>query len=256
MIENENTRIWNGVYDAFPETIHGNPWDSQNWLTKLAMELDEFLNNTEVSDAPSRLNLVHEYPLAPIVSTLLTSIQKPVHILDFGGGLGVSFFSLVKMVPRWSNLEYSIVEGAEICEYARKNLGRFNNLHFFDELPPDLRRFDIVHAGSSLHYVRDWKGMLARFTEYGPRFIILSGLTAGNIQTFVTFQNYYEFEIPVWFWNKGEIISTLSAMDYELLYSSFLASEYCGKIQSLPMMNLPPECRIERKCNLVFGPLH
>jgi hypothetical protein len=81
---------------------------------------------------------------------------------------------------------------------------------------------------------------------------MLSGLNAGDIETFVTYQNYYDSKIPVWFWNIHEIIEALRNLDYNLIYKSLLESSYLGKLQPLPMENFPPEYRLKRKCNLIF----
>jgi len=130
----------------------------------------------------------------------------------------------------------------------------FHNLFFHHDLPCDIEEFDVVHAGSSLHYVADWRVMLGQFASYEPRLIVLSGLTAGDIETFVTYQNYYGSKIPVWFWNVREITDAAMDLGYTLIYKSLLAFSYLGKIQPLPMENFPPEYRLRRKCNLIFMP--
>jgi hypothetical protein len=94
--------------------------------------------------------------------------------------------------------------------------------------------------------------LLEKFASYEPRLIMLSGLNAGDIETFVTYQNYYGSKIPVWFWNVREIIGALRNLDYNLIYKSLLESSYLGKVQPLPMGNFPPEYRLKRKCNLIF----
>ena len=89
--------------------------------------------------------------------------------------------------------------------------------------------------------------------SYEPRLLILSGLTAGDIETFVTYQNYYGSKVPAWFWNVNEIISAVENLSYSLIYKSVLAFSYLGKIQPLPMENFPPKYRLERECNLMFA---
>lgn len=88
--------------------------------------------------------------------------------------------------------------------------------------------------------------ILEKFASYQPRRTILSGLTAGDIKTFVTYQNYYT-KIPVWFWNVDEIIDVMNDLEYKLIYKSLLASKYLGEVQPLPMENFPLEYRLMRK---------
>lgn len=74
--------------------------------------------------------------------------------------------------------------------------------------------------------VPDWRMMLGQLACYEPCFIMLFGLTVGDIEIFVTYQNYYGSKIFVWFWNVREIIGALRNLDYNLIYKSLLESSY------------------------------
>ena len=146
-------------------------------------------------------------------------------------------------------MHYTIVESQKLCLAGGALFADHPELSFSETLPDE--SYDVVHAGASLHYVRDWRRMLQRFVQMG-KWIVLSGLTAGDIPTFVTRQNYYGQFVPVWFWNVDEVISVLANLGAKLAYKSLLASEYQGEFRELPMDNFPDGYRLNRKCNLIF----
>jgi putative methyltransferase (TIGR04325 family) len=243
----KNLHIWEGIYDRFPIDDSGGIFESERWLKSLPTFSQE-----ERRETLSPHSLIHEYPLAPFVAILIVSSDDPVEVLDFGGGLGNSFFPLIASLPAPGLVEFHVVETPMVCRHGRELYEEYQNLHFHETLPGDTERFDIVHAAAALHYVADWRIMLERFAAYEPRFIMLFGLTAGDIKTFATYQNYYGSKVPVWFWNVNEIIDTMKDLGYELTYKSLLAASYLGEVQPLPMGNFPAEYRLERKCNLMF----
>jgi putative methyltransferase (TIGR04325 family) len=252
VMKNNDFCIWEGIYDHFPQDYTNSVFESKRWVNALRKQSLQLLDEHEDSGTISDHTLIHEHPLPPVVALLATWEDIPIRVLDFGGGMGNSFFSLVKSLPNADLVEFHVIETTAVCKLGHEVYKKFHNLHFHDELPIDDNKFDIVHAGNSLHYIADWRTMLEKYACYEPHFIMLSGLNAGDIETFVTYQNYYGSKIPVWFWNIREILEALRNLDYSLIYKSLLASSYLGKIQSLPMVNFPPQYRLKRKCNLIF----
>jgi putative methyltransferase (TIGR04325 family) len=251
-MSNKDFCIWEGIYDHFPEDYIDRVFESERWVDTLRKRSLQLLNELEGGKTISAHTLIHEHPLPPVVALLAALVDTPIRILDFGGGTGNSFIPLIKSLPTSDLVEFHVLETPAICQLGREVYKKFHNLHFHDKLPRDVKKFDVVHAGNSLHYVADWRMMLGQFACYEPRFIMLSGLNAGDIETFVTYQNYYGSKIPVWFWNVREIIGALRDLDYNLIYKSLLESSYLGKEQPLPMGNFPPQYRLKRKCNLIF----
>ena len=63
-----------------------------------------------------------------------------------------------------------------------------------------------MHAGSSIQYIPDWKGLLSKFADYRPKFLILEDVPAGKIPTFVTTQNFYGKKVRSRFLNIDELL--------------------------------------------------
>jgi putative methyltransferase (TIGR04325 family) len=251
-MSNDDFYIWEGIYDHFPEDYSDRVFESERWVNTLKKRSAQLLDELEGDGTISSQTLIHEDPLPPVIGLLASLAPAPIRILDFGGGIGSAFVSLVKSLPASDLVEFHILETPAVCRLGREVYKKISNLNFHEKLPQDLKKFDVVHAGYSLHYIKDWRMMLEKYARYEPRLIILSGLNAGDIATFVTYQNYYGSKIPVWFWNVHEIVGALKNLDYDLIYKSLLESSYLGKFQPLPMGNFPPEYRLKRKCNLIF----
>ena len=251
--KSEIVNIWEGVYDRFPPGDAEDVFGGEHWVGALAEQTRQMLDSSEESRTIPAATLVHEYPLAPVAASLMAMRRGKIRILDFGGGMGASFVAVAASCGKPEALEFHIVEGSRVCERGRQLHAGTTNLYFHESLPDVAEAFDLVHAGSSLHYVKDWRGMLRCFTDYSPSMILLAGLPAGDIQTFACYQNYYGRRMPMWFLNVGEVIGALDNLGYCLVYRSLLASRCLGKMQPMPMDNFPPERRIARKCNLLFA---
>ena len=251
----EKQPVWEGIYENFPEEVPDYVWNSDRWINSLVKNLPAFLiNQREDKGTISPHSLVHEYPLPPVVA-LLGSIgsKKPLRVLDFGGGLGHLFLSCIRSLPESFAIDFHIVESARVCEKGRSIYSDFRNIHFHDQLPIKIETFDIIHVAAALHYVRDWQMLLKNLSDYEPEIILLSALNAGDVKTFVSFQNYYDTKIPVWFLNINDVFDCLKSLGYQLIYKSLLEFSFLGKFQSLPMRNFPKPYRLERKCNLMFA---
>ena len=196
---NKDFCIWEGIYDRFPENYTNSVFESERWINALRKRALQLLNELERGGTISAHTLIHEHPLTPVVALLTALVDTPIRILDFGGGIGSSFVLLIKSLPSSDLVEFHVVETPAICRLGREVYKKFHNLQFHDELPRDDIKFDIVHAGNSLYYIADWRMMLGKYARYEPRFIMLSGLNGGDIETFVTYQNHYGSKIPVWF---------------------------------------------------------
>lgn len=244
--------IWEGILKDFPEEHSSESvWNSEQWMSSLAKKIHPKLQAYNAGRTVSMNTVIHEYPLPPVAALLTSMLTTPVRILDFGGGLGHDFLALIDSLPHPEQVEFHIVESDKVCQQGQALCRQFPNLFFHRELPDKIEQFDLVHAGSSLHYIADWRGMLRSFADFNPLLIMLSSLTAGDIETFVTYQNYYGSKIPVWFWNIHEMIEALNSVGYQLIYKSLLECPYLGTIQPLPMENFPEKYRLRQECNLL-----
>lgn len=251
MTADQKLHIWEGVYQEWSEApLVGDAFNNEKWLSDqvahTVVEIDGLAEDGIAACAESR-----DYIL-PLVASLSMQKGRVLRILDFGGGMASSYSLVMGTVPGSRAIEFHVVESRSICECGRAKLGSRTNLFFHTEMPSQGLDFDIVHAGRSMQYVDDWRGLLGSFAESNPKHILLAGLLAGDITPFVTVQNYYGCKIPVRFLNRDEVVSAMSALGYRLVYQALHFSKRLGKEGPLPMGNFPPQNRLVHPCQLLF----
>ncbi len=246
--------IWEGVYKEWneaPETKE-NAFNSTKWLDDLVIQAKASLGDFQKCDEEISGNAKSRDNILSVVVSMLNKEVCPIKVLDFGGGLGSSYFSVLESLHTNKDLEFHIVEGQRICEMAKELFPNNMGLYFHNELPKDSGGFDIVHAARSFQYVDDWRGLLSSFARLEPRYLILAGALAGDIDPFVSIQNYYGYKISVRFLNLQELIDEAEKHGFKLIHKSLHVSKRLGKEGVLPMGNFPEKFQLEYPCQLLF----
>ena len=227
-----NGTIWKGVFSTFQEVSgESKSLEGPAWLAEQIAQAENALENTKTNNAISGLAETSEYVLPAIAASMMNCRGRPFRVLDFGGGLASTYLPLRAMLPDDINLEFVIVENKEICEAGHKLFASDSRITFRADMPHG-EVFDIVHAGSSIHYVEDRIGLLGNFAELKPDVLIFADLPAGDIETFVTAQNYYARNIPVRFWNIVDFIQNVEKTGYKLQLKSRYRRKYLDAMKS------------------------
>lgn len=246
--------VWEGVYETWEAAPGDNDvFDDDVWLEKVTQRAKDALAEYRAPSALSPVTRIRDYILPVAASMIWSSCKGKLRVLDFGGGMASSYFPLISSLPDPESVEFHVIEGREICLRSKEILGGFKKLHFYEQQPETSRSFDIVHAGSSIQYVEDWKGLLASLLEYNPKLLVLEDLMAGDIQSFITLQNYYGKKIRSWFLNIHEIIKVVEEqLGYRMIYKTQFTHEILGKVGPLPMENFSPSHRLDFGSHLMF----
>ena len=240
--------VWEGVYRSFDDAPAAGPgFDGDIWLERSLRVARQSIDDIGAGRRISH-PLIQRNEL--MVATAAAK-QKPVSILDFGGGPGFGFLALSEAHPEVAKqCEYQIVENAAVC--------RACSTLFADGVPsfhsqfPKKREFDIVFSASALQYVADWRGIIATLAAYGAPTLILSDIYAGNFPAFVTLQNYYDSRIPHWFLNIDELIAEVGTHGYRISKMSHYDLEILGERGPPPMGNFPENLRVPYALHLLF----
>jgi putative methyltransferase (TIGR04325 family) len=244
-------QIWDGVYAEWSDApVKGDAFNSEKWLLDQVAHTEAELHG--LADIGLASCAVSRDYILPLVVALALKKDQPLRILDFGGGMASSYPLVMGSVSGGEAVEFHVLESSRICKYGRANFSNYPNLFFHAEMPPLDMSFDIVHAGRSMQYVDDWRGLLQTFVDFKAQYILLAGLLAGEIKPFVTTQNYYGSKIPVRFLNINEVIQNMESLNYRLSYKSLHFSKRLGKEGPLPMDNFPLENRLKHPCQLLF----
>lgn len=241
--------IWEGVYPDFGAVPAGGAgFSSKDWSQKSLARLRE-LRAPEAAVVPQAV--AYSSTLLHAVAALALAEKPRLKVLDFGGGLGLTYASFLKAAGDPQGLEYHVVENPEVCAEARREFAGDARVSFHESLP-ELKGVDLVHAQSSLQYVEDWKAMIGRLAAYGARRMILTDVPAGEFPTYASGQAYYGSRIPCWFFNAAEFAAALESAGYRVILRTRFLGSYLGGWQDHPMDNFPADKRVGRSCNFLL----
>lgn len=242
---------WDGIYISFAEAGGEHAvFESAIWMGKIVGRARAALERSSGGAIPP-VALTTDYALSFIAASAARRAHA-LRILDFGGGMATSYVPLRAMLPRDQAVDFVIVENEAITRQGNELFAADPGVTFRSDLPVPSERFEIIHFGSSLQYVDDWKGLLATVTAFQPEYLLFADLTAADNRSFVTIQQWHERRIPVHLWNVDEFVATVCALGYELLLKSRYRGYYLGPDAELPTANFDPEHRLTYTSQLVF----
>jgi putative methyltransferase (TIGR04325 family) len=243
---NKEPFIWDGVYESFDQVpAAGEGFASDAWLADMERYTRTAVTalHSEGSAIPANVPQYHAL-LAMLVSTFPV-IDRPVRVLDFGGGMGIGFANVSRCMAG-TQLEYLIVDNEESCERGRRLLKDFSPVRFMSALPRDVESVDVIVLSSVLQFVEEYEKLLRDLATFNPPYWLFTFLPAGEIPTFASAQlNVPGSVLPVWFFNVSELTQIIEKFGYQLVFKSALDRVF-------DMSNFPLTHQLPRQCNLLF----
>ena len=249
----QKINVWEGVYNCWEEAPGDDDvFEGKVWVDKVTSRAQKALTAHRSNETVSLAALNKDYILSVAGAMLLSSIDGNLCVLDFGGGMGASYLPLISSVPDFEKVEFHIVEGKIICERGRETLGDFANLHFHEQLPQLANPVHIIHAGSSIQYVSDWKELLFELAKYQPRLLVLDDLSWRYPKLYHDASLSRKKNPSLVFLNINELIQTVEVLDYRLIYKSRYIGKILGEVGPLPMENFPSQYKLNYCSHLMF----
>ena len=147
---------WEGIYSHFRDVPRfGSGFESSYWVQRSRSR-----TKATISAASNGTSVQGQHALLPLLISIAGVGSEKLRVLDFGGGMGVSYFHVVQTLPHTDFVDYTIVETGAVCESAKELFPGDSKVHFVSELPGPDMHFDIVHVNSSLQYVEDYAGLI------------------------------------------------------------------------------------------------
>ena len=245
--------IWQGVFQDFKnakEIADGFGFSSETYNSRAYDAAKECLISLEKNEPIPFFHKQRSVILPSVVAMLLNNNSK-LNILDFGGGLGIGYMTLKESIADIKQkLNYNIIELPEICKQG--NDLHNNEIKFYDFFP-NIKQFDLVHSSSAIQYIEDWRKLIAKLCSYNARYILMSDVFAGNFETYVTLQNYYNNKIPHWFFNYFDFIETFKQFDYKLEMKSYVSAKRLNYEDELPMNNFEDKYKLKYTSHMLFS---
>jgi putative methyltransferase (TIGR04325 family) len=229
--------IWRGIYSSYPG------WSSpvSAYRREEAIRAAErLLVETEMEPMPPEAEIDHQ-----ILAMLVRSIAvADVSIADFGGGLGVSYAALRRMLPPSIRLRYHVVELDEVVARGSEIWRGDDGIEFtntLEGLTPS-----IVYSKGVVQYFADHRAVLRQLFGVRPKWILLEKLPLVTCPTYVTLQtNVYGDDLPYWMFNVAELEPVAISAGYRIALRRRLERVY-------DQSEFPPELRMGRASSLLF----
>lgn len=249
----ESIKIWEGVFANFYEIQETeNIYESERWLASNLERSRNVIDSEGLFTYRSRI--ARDYPLKMAVLAALESNTK-VSILDVGGGYGkhsIEIQSTFQDIE--SRINFYILENNVSVDFYTMNIKLPKNFHFIQNISEIGKRqvvIDVLHFGSVIQYFQNLKVELSDILQTSkPRWIVFSDLMAGDIETFVTVQNYYDSKIPFRFVNFEEINKFVCPWGYKLFVKEFY--EHDSTNLYFPQKGFDKKYQIYNSMNVIY----
>lgn len=115
--------IWDGIYASFQEAAHvqtGRGFSGDTYRIRAQAAAQECLSALKAGDPIPQFHKQRS-GLLPITVAMMLGKSKRIRVLDFGGGFGIGYMTLMESIGAdIERVEYVIVEVPEICDIGRK----------------------------------------------------------------------------------------------------------------------------------------
>jgi putative methyltransferase (TIGR04325 family) len=143
--------------------------------------------------------------------------KETLSVLDWGGGLG-HYYVLSSVLLPGVKLDYTCKDLSRVCAEGRKLLPE---VVFCDDESCLSRTYDLVHAGTSLHYSEDWRATVVGLARAAGEHLYVSRLPVVETSApFVVVQRPYRYgydtEYLCWFLNRREFVTHVESCGFEL----------------------------------------
>lgn len=151
----------------------------------------------------------------PLLATLLhvgTQNQNTLHVLDFGGSLGSTYFQNRQMLAGLREIKWSVVEQPHFVEAGTKEIAD-ESLRFFSDFEQAYAETQpqVLLLSSVLQYLEKPYQQIDFFLQFQFDYIIIDRTAFINTPNDrLTIQRVpekiYKASYPAWFFNKGKLI--------------------------------------------------
>jgi putative methyltransferase (TIGR04325 family) len=214
------------------------PQAQSRWLAQLRTNLassrplgvksaDDPFNAADLADHNTAVSFAYVVTLAALAAT--TEGQRQMTLLDWGGGVG-QYALLARAAAPHLAIDYHCKEVAVQCEAGRRALPDAT-FYTSDEQFAG-RKFDLVLASGSLHYAKEWRGVLGRLAAATGRYLFITRQpTVLEAASYVVLQRAYEHgydtEYLGWCLNRQEFLAAATASGLTLV-REFVVGEWAN----------------------------
>jgi putative methyltransferase (TIGR04325 family) len=162
----------------------------------------------------------------PVTTALMLAAARNngnLHVLDFGGSLGSSYFQNRKFLTKLREKSWSVVEQRKFVEIGNKLISD-DFLKFYTDIDECYVKFtpNIVLLSSVLQYLSDPFTVLTKLAKKLPSLIVIDRIPFSNDSvTKIKIQyvpaKIYSANYACWFFDGDQIIQKLISLNYQMI---------------------------------------
>lgn len=220
LLSKRNDRYgWSGDYSSWEKAraVSGG-YDQQVILERTAGAMLKVKNNEAVYERDSVLFDKKEYPHALIAFLIYSATirRAPLHILDFGGSLGTTYYQIREFLTAENCASWNIVEQEHYVHTGNRDFSD-ERLKFYSSIDDCMkdRAIDFVLLSSTVQYLEAPHVFLKELAERAFDFILFDRTTFNtDRQDRITLQRVppeiYPASYPSWFFHEDFFLSHFS----------------------------------------------
>ena len=199
-------RLFSGMYPTFAAAEASIPTGRPNSYDN--EESSQFLGHKTSLRAS-------DYPVLFFLDRLLREHRS---VFDFGGYVGLSFYSFERLLQYPAGLEWKIYDLPAIVETGRRIAAEKAETRLtFTTSFPEAAAFPILTAFGSLHFPEQTFSHFLAPLPHRPRHILINKLPLTDLPTFYTVHNMGPALTPYRIQNRKEFIDSITGLGYELV---------------------------------------
>jgi putative methyltransferase (TIGR04325 family) len=232
---------WYGNFKSWEEArMHSVGYEAGNIIDKVKTSLLKVKNGESVYERDSVLfdKVEYSWELLSALMWIAAQDKGNLHIIDFGGSLGSSYYQNKLFLDKLESVSWNIVEQPG---YVKVGIESFQNdiLQFYSSIEDccvkSKNRMNVILFSSVLQYLEFPYKILKEAFHYQVKYIIIdrTGFTLNGKER-ITIQKVpskiYNATYPCWFFDKRKFTSYFEENNYNLVFE-FSSSDYAN-IQS------------------------
>lgn len=214
---------WFGNYKTWQEVKREcDGYDTDNILNKVKESVLKVRNGEAVYERDSVLFDEVQYSLELIEAFKNSIKDNQLHVVDFGGSLGSTYFQHKELFKDIKDLKWAVVEQKHFVEYGKNDIA-INHLTFhftIDEALQNLKPH-VLLASSVIPYFEKPYVLIQQLLKYNFKYIIIDRTAfiddnEERITKQIVPEFIYKASYPAWFLNEEKFLKAFSNQ-YELL---------------------------------------
>ena len=217
---------WFGNYSSWEEaSLLCEGYDSKIILEKVKSALLKVKNCEAVYERDSVLFDHIQYSWALLATLLKIGVENgKLHIVDFGGSLGSSYFQNKDFLAVIDDIQWNIVEQSHFVDVGKAEF-EDDHLKFYYSIDECLEQIqcDVLLLSSVLQYLESPFSYIEQILMNNFKYIIIDRTAFTlSVQSFITVQRVppeiYSASYPCWFFNEDSLLDIFQKK-YDLQYS-------------------------------------